>query len=166
MSKPIGSIGDTTTQKTQHAQHTQQAKHGHQAHHGKKADETAGQADGVALSDAAQAHAEYKNHGQMVSAAAHQGIHGKDLASIAKGEVTLDEFLAQRDAKEAEGTAPAADATAPAADATAPAAGTEAPKADAQVTAPEQLDPTSNLAAEFEKFKASMNEWLNKAGLG
>jgi hypothetical protein len=33
---------------------------------------------------------EFKNHGQMVSAAAHAGIHGKDLAAIAKGDTTVD----------------------------------------------------------------------------
>jgi hypothetical protein len=32
----------------------------------------------------------FKNHGQMVSAAARAGIHGNDLAAVAKGDVTVD----------------------------------------------------------------------------
>lgn len=42
--------------------------------------------------------AQPKNHGQMVSAAARQGIHGRELSTIARGETTLEELLARRDA--------------------------------------------------------------------
>ncbi|GMU53423.1 MAG: hypothetical protein AMXMBFR33_25690 [Candidatus Xenobia bacterium] len=41
---------------------------------------------------------EYKNHGQMVSAAARQGIHGRELSTIARGETSLEELLARREA--------------------------------------------------------------------
>lgn len=47
----------------------------------------------------AQGAQEYKNHGQMVSAAARQGIHGQELSRIARGEVSLEDFIAERDAQ-------------------------------------------------------------------
>jgi hypothetical protein len=68
---------------------------------------TAPAGDNVDLSPtASQPAREYKNHGQMVSAAAHQGIHGRDLARIAKGEATIDEVLAEREAGEGEENTP------------------------------------------------------------
>ncbi len=48
--------------------------------------------------DTVNSSSEYKNHGQMVSAAARQGIHGRELSTIARGETSLDEILAQREA--------------------------------------------------------------------
>ena len=159
MAQPIRNIGDVTSRPAHGPDHASHS-HGVERTHGIQPSTQVGavepttteRSDGVALSGQAQARTEYRNHGQMVREAAHQGIHGKDLARIARGEVSLEDFVAQRDA-----AAPVVEA------------GTPQPGAPDQHIAaePPVADPAqAELSAQFEQFKANMNSWLEKFNLG
>ena len=157
MAQPIRNIGDATSRSAhgpEHVSHAHGVERTHAAHRvGSVEPTTTERSDGVALSGQAQARTEYRNHGQMVREAAHQGIHGQDLARIARGEVSLEDFIAQRDAATTTGQAGA----------------TPQPGAPDQHIAHDvaPVDPAqAELATQFEQFKSNMNSWLEKFNLG